>query len=49
LTVVLAAGVLVGSQIGPRFAIKTDPSRLKKYFALLLLGISVWLIYEGVR
>jgi uncharacterized membrane protein YfcA len=49
LTVVLAAGVLVGSQIGPRFAIQTDPSRLKKYFALLLLGISVWLVYEGVR
>jgi uncharacterized membrane protein YfcA len=49
LTVVLAAAVLIGSQIGPRFAVQTDPSRLKKYFAVLLLGISVWLIYEGVR
>jgi uncharacterized membrane protein YfcA len=45
LTVVLAAGVLIGSQIGPRIAIKTDQSQLKKYFALLLVVIAIWLIY----
>jgi uncharacterized membrane protein YfcA len=45
LTGVLAAGVLVGSQIGPRFAIKSNQAALKKYFALLLVAISGWLIY----
>lgn len=45
LTAVLAAGVLIGSQIGPRFAVKTDQARLKKYFALLLLAIAIWLVY----
>ncbi|MEJ2033430.1 MAG: sulfite exporter TauE/SafE family protein, partial [Deltaproteobacteria bacterium] len=45
LTVVLAGGVLIGSQIGPRMAIKTDQTRLKKYFALLLLIISAWLLF----
>jgi len=49
LTVVLAAGVLVGSQIGPRIAIKTDQRRLKKYFAMLLVVIAVWLIYGVFR
>jgi uncharacterized membrane protein YfcA len=41
----LAAGVLVGSQIGPRVGVKTDRARLKKYFALLMFAVSVWLIY----
>ncbi len=45
LTAVLAGGVLIGSQIGPRFAVRTHQRNLKKYFALLLVGISVWLIY----
>jgi uncharacterized membrane protein YfcA len=45
LTVVLAAGVLAGSQIGPRIAVKTDQHQLKKYFAMLLAAIAVWLIY----
>jgi uncharacterized protein len=45
LTVVLAAGVLIGSQIGPRIAVKTDQRRLKKYFAMLLVLIAVWLLY----
>ncbi len=45
LTVVLAGGVLIGSQIGPRFAIKTGQSQLKKYFALLLVLIAIWLVY----
>jgi uncharacterized protein len=45
----LAAGVLIGSQIGPRLSIKIDHTRLKKYFALLLLAISLWLIYELVH
>ncbi|MFP3870958.1 MAG: sulfite exporter TauE/SafE family protein [Syntrophobacteria bacterium] len=45
LTVVLSAGVLIGSQIGPRVAIKTGQVRLRKYFALLLVAISIWLIY----
>jgi uncharacterized membrane protein YfcA len=49
LTAVLAVGVLIGSQIGPRFAIRTNQARLKKYFALLLLAISIWLIYGVVR
>jgi uncharacterized membrane protein YfcA len=49
LAVVLGAGVLVGSQIGPRFAVKTDQARLKKYFGLLLLLISLWMIYGVVR
>jgi uncharacterized membrane protein YfcA len=45
LTVILAAGVLIGSQIGPRFSVKTDQARLKKYFAVLLLAIAAWLVY----
>lgn len=45
LTAVLAAGVLIGSQIGPRIAVKTDQRRLKKYFALLLVIIAIWLVY----
>jgi uncharacterized membrane protein YfcA len=45
----LAAGVLAGSQIGPRLGIKTDRTRLRKYFAFLMLVISVWLIYGAVR
>ena len=49
LTVVLAGGVLIGSQIGPRLTIKTDQSRLKKYFALLLVLIATWLIYGVLR
>ncbi len=49
LTVILAAGVLIGSQIGPRITIKTDPKRLKKYFAVLLLAIAIWLLYGVAR
>ena len=49
LTAALAAGVLIGSQIGPRLSIKADRARLKKYFALLLLAIACWLIYGVVR
>jgi uncharacterized membrane protein YfcA len=49
LTLVLSAGVLIGSQIGPRFAVKTDQARLRKYFALLLLAIAIWLIYGVIR
>lgn len=49
LTAVLAGGVLIGSQIGPRLGIKADRARLKKYFAFLLLGISLWLIYGVIR
>jgi uncharacterized membrane protein YfcA len=49
LTAVLAAGVLIGSQIGPRIAIKTDQSQLKKYFALLLVLIAIWLTYGVFR
>jgi uncharacterized membrane protein YfcA len=49
LTVALAAGVLLGSQIGPRISVKIDRAQLKKYFALLLLAISLWLIYGVVR
>ena len=49
LTAVLSAGVLIGSQIGPRFAVKTDQSRLKKYFAVLLTVIAIWLIYGVIR
>ena len=49
LTAVLALGVLIGSQIGPRLGVKADRNRLKKYFAFLLLGIALWLIYGVVR
>ncbi|MEJ2749397.1 MAG: sulfite exporter TauE/SafE family protein [Anaerolineae bacterium] len=49
LTVVLALAVLLGSQIGPRLAIKIERDRLQKYFALLLVAISLWLIYSVVR
>lgn len=49
LTAVLAAGVLVGSQIGPRLGIKADRSKLRKYFATLLLAIALWLIYGVAR
>ena len=49
LTATLAVGVLIGSQIGPRLGIKAERSRLKKYFAFLLLGISLWLIYGVIR
>ncbi len=49
LTAALAAAVLIGSQIGPRFSVKTDQSQLKKYFAVLLLGIAMWLIYGVLR
>jgi uncharacterized protein len=45
LTGVLAAAVLIGSQIGPRVSIKSNQAALKKYFALLLVFISGWLIY----
>ena len=44
LTTVLAAGVLIGSQIGPRLTVRTESSRLKKYFATLLLVIAGWLV-----
>jgi len=46
---VLAAGVLIGSQIGPRFSVKTDQPRLKKYFAVLLLAIAMWMVYGVLR
>lgn len=49
LTAVLSSGVLIGSQIGPRFAVKTDQTQLKKYFAFLLLVIAAWLIYGVIR
>jgi uncharacterized membrane protein YfcA len=49
LTVVLAGGVLIGSQIGPRVAIKTNQSQLKKYFSLLLALIAIWLVYGVLR
>jgi uncharacterized membrane protein YfcA len=49
LAAVLAAGVLIGSQIGPRLSIKADRARLKKYFAFLLLAIACWLIYGVIR
>ena len=49
LTVILAAGVLIGSQIGPRIAIKTDQRQLKKYFAVLLVVIAIWLVYGVLR
>lgn len=49
LTGVLAAGVLIGSQIGPRFAIRSNQVALKKYFALLLVAISIWLIQGVIR
>jgi uncharacterized membrane protein YfcA len=49
LTLVLATGVLIGSQVGPRFSVKTDPSRLKRYFAGLLVVIAVWLVYGVLR
>jgi len=45
LTATLAAGVLIGSQIGPRLGVKTDRAKLKKFFALLLFLIALWLIY----
>jgi len=45
----LAAGVLIGSQIGPRLSVKADRSRLKKYFAFLMFAISIWLLYRVVR
>ncbi len=48
LTAVLAGGVLIGSQIGPRFAVRTNQVSLKKYFALLLVIISAWLVYGVV-
>jgi uncharacterized membrane protein YfcA len=46
LTAVLAAAVLIGSQIGPRFTVKANQARLKQYFAVLLLAIATWLLYE---
>jgi uncharacterized membrane protein YfcA len=49
LVAALSAGVFTGSQIGPRLSVKTDRTKLKKVFALLLLGISFWLIYGVVR
>jgi uncharacterized membrane protein YfcA len=49
LTLILAAGVLIGSQVGPRFSVKTDQARLKKYFAVLLLLIAAWLVYGVLR
>ena len=45
----LAAGVLAGSQIGPRLSVRTDRARLRKYFAFLMVAISVWLSYGAVR
>jgi uncharacterized membrane protein YfcA len=48
LTAALAAGVLVGSQIGPRLSVKIDPAKLKKGFAALLFAIALWLIYGMV-
>ncbi len=49
LTGVLAGAVLLGSQIGPRLALRTHPAGLKKYFAILLAGIAIWLVYGVVR
>ncbi len=48
LTVVLAGGVLIGSQIGPRFAVRTRQTDLKRYFAVLLVAISLWMVYGVV-
>jgi uncharacterized membrane protein YfcA len=48
LVAALSVGVFIGSQIGPRLSVKTDRTRLRKFFALLLLGISFWLIYGVV-
>jgi uncharacterized membrane protein YfcA len=49
LTAALAAGVLIGSQVGPRVSVQIDRTQLKKYFAFLLLAISLWLIYGVVQ
>lgn len=49
LTVVLAGGVLIGSQIGPRFAIRIRQTSLKRYFAVLLVAIALWLVYGVIR
>jgi uncharacterized protein len=49
LAVSLAVGVLVGSQIGPRLSVTIDRDKLKKFFALLLFVIALWLIYGVVR
>jgi uncharacterized membrane protein YfcA len=49
LTAALAVGVLVGSQIGPRLSVKIDPTKLKKFFAVLLFAIALWLIYGVVQ
>ena len=45
LAAALGAAVLIGSQIGPRIAVKTEQGRLKRYFALLLVIIAVWMLY----
>jgi len=49
LAIPLAAGVLAGSQIGPRLGVKADHVRLKKYFAFLMFAIAVWMIYGAIR
>jgi uncharacterized membrane protein YfcA len=49
LTAALAAGVLIGSQIGPRLSVRIDRGKLKKFFAMLLFAIALWLIYGVVR
>jgi uncharacterized membrane protein YfcA len=49
LTAGLAAGVLIGSQIGPRLSVKINPAKLKKGFSLLLFAIALWLAYGVFR
>jgi uncharacterized membrane protein YfcA len=49
LAAILAVGVLIGSQIGPRLSVRIDREKLKKFFAVLLLAIALWLMYGVVH
>jgi uncharacterized membrane protein YfcA len=49
LVAALAAGVLVGSQIGPRISVRIDRDKLKRFFAVLLILIALWLAYGALR
>jgi len=44
----LAASAFAGGQLGPRFSLRTKTEALRRFFAVLLLLVAVWLIVGEV-
>ncbi len=49
MSLVLAAAVFVGGQIGSRLTVRLDKARLKKGFGWFLLAIAAAMVFKGLR